>query len=75
MGARVVKPARPVTLWACIVQTKRSRWIHHGTLSRTKAGSRDRYQRQYSILYAKRAWLEFQKKGGTIERVEVRIAE
>ena len=62
-----------ITMWAVIVRSSRSRWIHHGTISTTKRGAIDKYLNEWRDdgPYIFRTWEYWQQKGNTCERVIV----
>lgn len=38
-----MKPPATLKMWAAVVRSKRSQWIHSGTLHGTREGAKDKY--------------------------------
>lgn len=65
-----MKPA-PVILWAVIVRSKRSEWIHHGTLRQTR---KDAWQ-AFCESWGNRPALEWERKAGRYRLARVVVTE
>lgn len=50
-----MSPARPVAMWAAVVRSTRTEWIHYLTIRRTRAEARAAYLEQWEPEYRPKA--------------------
>lgn len=60
-------------MWAVIVRSKRSEWIHWRTISRTRQGAMDHYKKEWNPEYQNRANDEL--KSNKIRLAKVVVSE
>lgn len=70
-----MKTALPITLWAVIVKSKRSEWIHYETIARTKRKAWRKYQEQWNPDYLHLATAELAVGRVRLSRVKVEVAQ
>jgi len=68
-----MKSPLPITMWAVIVKSARSQWIHWTTLDRTRKGAWEKYKAEWLPEYRHRC--EEEKRTGKVRLARVDVAE